>query len=292
MLAFINPGDKVLVFEPAYDAYLPDIIMAGGQMIPVRLNPPDAQYTTWWYDDDELAQAFAQRPKLILLNTPHNPTGKVFRRDELERIAQLCQEYDVIALVDEVYDRLVYDQHEHIHLASLPGMWQRTISANSIGKTFSVTGWKIGWAVAPAHLSRAIRATHQWVTFATSTPMQQASAVALNEADTHGYYTQLVDEYNQRRHHLLGILAQTQLPIIDAEGSYFVSVDVTPLGVSDVYTFCKRLAVEVGVVAIPMSAFYVTPNAPTLVRFCFAKKHSTMDAAAERLQKLTSIDWR
>jgi aspartate/methionine/tyrosine aminotransferase len=137
-----------------------------------------------------------------------------------------------------------------------------------------------------------MRATHQWVTFATSTPMQQASAVALNEADARGYYTQLVTEYNQRRHHLLGILAQTQLPIIDAEGSYFVSVDVTPLGVSDVYTFCKRVAVEVGVVSIPMSAFYVTPNAPALVRFCFAKKYSTMDAAAERLQKLTSIDWR
>ena len=292
MLAFVNPGDKVLVFEPAYDAYLPDIIMAGGEMITVRLNPPDIQHTSWWYDDDELLQAFAQRPKLLLLNTPHNPTGKVFTRAELELIAQLCTEYNVIALVDEVYDRLVYDQHEHIHLASLPGMWQRTISANSIGKTFSVTGWKIGWAVAPAHLSRALRATHQWVTFATSTPMQQASAVALNDADTHGYYDQLVTEYNQRRQHLIRILAQTNLPLMDAEGSYFVSVDVTPLGVSDVYTFCKRLAIEVGVVSIPMSAFYVTPNAPALVRFCFAKKFSTMDAAAERLQKLTSIDWR
>lgn len=291
MLSFINPGDKVVVFEPAYDAYLPDIIMAGGTMLPVRLHPPDAQHASWWYAEADLAQAFAQGPKLILLNTPHNPTGKVFTHAELTHIAHLCQHHNVIAVVDEVYDRLVYDQHQHIHLASLPGMWERTISVNSIGKTFSVTGWKIGWAVAPAALNQALRATHQWVTFATSTPMQQASAVALTQAEHNGYYQQLASEYADRRQYLKHILHQTNLPIIDADGSYFISVDVAPLGVHDVYTFCKRLAVEIGVVAIPMSAFYVTPDAPRLVRFCFAKKHATMDAAAERLRRLHDIQW-
>ena len=232
MLSFINPGDKVVVFEPAYDAYLPDIIMAGGTMLPVRLHPPDAQHSSWWYAEADLAQAFAQRPKLILLNTPHNPTGKVFTHAELSHIAQLCQHHGTLAVVDEVYDRLVYDHHQHIHLASLPGMWERTISVNSIGKTFSVTGWKIGWAVAPAPLNQALRATHQWVTFATSTPMQQASAVALTQAEHNGYYQQLAAEYAERRHYLKDILRQTNLPIIDADGSYFISVDVASVAAS------------------------------------------------------------
>jgi aspartate/methionine/tyrosine aminotransferase len=291
MLAFVNPGDGVVMFEPAYDAYQPDVIMAGGHAIPVRLYPPDAQHNGWHYDDAALEAAFAQRPKLLLLNTPHNPTGKVFSASELQRIAELCQTYNVLAVVDEVYDRLVYDQHQHIHLASLPGMWERTMTVNSIGKTFSVTGWKIGWCVAPANLIIAIRATHQWVTFATSTPMQQASAVALNDARHNGYYDQLISEYSARRIQLNTILRATGLPLIDAEGSYFVSVDVAPLGVSDVRVFCRRLTSELGVAAIPIPAFYLAPGAPALARFCFAKKATTLAAAGERLTRLHDIDW-
>ncbi|MFM2031633.1 MAG: hypothetical protein RLZZ297_398 [Chloroflexota bacterium] len=292
MLSFIDPGDTVVIFEPAYDAYVPDIIMAGGRVIPVRLHPPTATNPQWHYDPQVLADACAQRPKLLLLNTPHNPTGKVFSATELHEIAQLCQQYDILAVVDEVYDRLVYDAHRHIHLASLPGMWERTISLNSIGKTFSVTGWKIGWAVAPAALNAALRASHQWVTFATSTPMQYASAAALLQAESNGYYTQLVAEYSARRTLLRDILTETGLPLVDAQGSYFISVDVAPLGVSDVKVFCRRLVSELGVAAIPITAFYVAPDAPQLARFCFAKKDETMRLAGERLRGLHTIAWR
>ena len=292
MLSFINPGDAVVIFEPAYDAYVPDIIMAGGRVIPVRLHPPTATNPVWHYDPQVLAAACAQKPKLLLLNTPHNPTGKVFSQAELSEIADLCKTHDILAVVDEVYDRLVYDAHQHIHLASLPDMWQRTISLNSIGKTFSVTGWKIGWAIAPAALNAALRASHQWVTFATSTPMQYASAVALMQAESNGYYTQLVHEYGARRVILRDILSQTGLPLIDAAGSYFISIDVAPLGVSDVRVFCRRLVSELGVAAIPITAFYVDPDAPQLARFCFAKKDETMRAAGERLRNLHTIAWR
>lgn len=292
MLSFINPGDAVVMFEPAYDAYVPDIIMAGGRVIPVRLHPPTAEQPQWHYDPQVLAAACAQRPKLFLLNTPHNPTGKVFSHAELSDIARLCQEHDILAVVDEVYDRLVYDQHQHIHLASLPGMWERTISLNSIGKTFSVTGWKIGWAIAPAALNAALRASHQWVTFATSTPMQFASAAALLQAESNGYYALLATEYTARRTLLRDILTQTGLPLMDAEGSYFISVDVAPLGVSDVRVFCRRLVSELGVAAIPITAFYVEKNAPQLARFCFAKKDETMRQAGERLRGLHDIAWR
>jgi len=223
-LALLDPGDKAIVFEPAYDAYVPDIIMAGATPIPVILRPPttdhrppagDAQSrssvvgrqsSAWHFDTDELRAAFEQRPKLIFVNTPHNPTGKVYGRAELELIAALCQEYGVLAITDEVYDRLLYDGAEHMPLAMLPGMWEHTLTLNSVGKTFSVTGWKIGWAVGPAALCQALRAAHQWVTFATSTPMQEATAVALEQAAVSGYYEQLRAEYGERRRLLHDIL--------------------------------------------------------------------------------------
>jgi aspartate/methionine/tyrosine aminotransferase len=307
-LALLNPGDKAIVFEPAYDAYVPDIIMAGAVPVPVKLRPPtkdqrpkakeeiDAASSSlvlgpwssaWWFDPDELRAAFAQRPKLIFINTPHNPTGKVFTRGELELIAALCQEYDVVAIADEVYDRLTYDGAEHVPLATLPGMWERTLTLNSVGKTFSVTGWKIGWAVGPAALNAALRAAHQWVTFATSTPMQEATAVAIEQAGTQGYYEQLRAEYGERRGLLCRILESVGLPTLPVEGSYFVSCDIGALGWRDDRAFCRFLTTEVGVAAIPTSAFYIDPaSAPPLARFCFAKKLATLEAAGERLQRL------
>jgi aspartate/methionine/tyrosine aminotransferase len=321
MLALLNPGDRAIIFEPAYDAYVPDIIMAGAVPVPVRLYPPrldDGRWTkddgkldskiqsgadheplssivhrpssAWHFDPYELRAAFEQRPKLVLINTPHNPTGKVFTRAELELIASLCQEFDVIAVTDEVYDRLVFGGHAHVALATLPGMWERTLTLNSIGKTFSVTGWKIGWSVGPAHLNQAIRAAHQWVTFATSTPMQEASAVAIELAPSQGYYAALVAEYEERRTLLVGVLEQAGLPQLEAHGSYFISCDVSALGFRDTREFCLRLVRELGVAAIPISAFYMDPaGAPPLARFCFAKKLETISAAGERLQKLR--DW-
>jgi aspartate/methionine/tyrosine aminotransferase len=307
VLALLNPGDQAIVIEPAYDAYAPDVIMAGAVPIYVKLNPPtkderpkanDGSSTdpssfvlrpssSWHLDPDELRAAFERRPKLILINTPHNPTGKVFSRAELELIAALCQEFDVLAIADEVYDRMVYDQAEHISLATLPGMWERTLTLNSVGKTFSVTGWKIGYAVGPAALNAALRAAHQWVTFATSTPFQEATAVALEQAAATGYYPQLRAEYDARRSLLRGVLERAGLPTLPVEGSYFISADISALGFADDRAFCRFLTTEIGVAAIPTSAFYADPaSAPAFARFCFAKKHATLEAAGERLLRL------
>src|SRR6266545_4759843 len=318
-LGLLDPGDGAIIFEPAYDAYVPDIVMAGATPIPVQLYPPTkderARYivpphivpprttndesvadpssfvlrpsSSWWFDPDELRAAFARHPKLVFVNTPHNPTGKVFSRAELELIAGLCQEYDVLAITDEVYDRLVYDGAEHVPLATLPGMWERTLTLNSSGKTFSLTGWKIGYAVGPALLNRALRQAHQWVTFATATPLQDAAAVALEQAAANGYYGQLRAEYDERRLLLREILEEVGLPTLPVQGSYFISTDIGALGFRDDGAFCRFLTTEIGVAAIPTSAFYADPSsAPPFARFCFAKKRATLEAARERLQRL------
>jgi aspartate/methionine/tyrosine aminotransferase len=282
MLAFLNPGDEILFFEPFYDAYVADVAMAGATTRVVRLHAPD-----WHFDADELAAAFSDRTKLLLLNTPHNPTGKVFSRAELETIADLCIQHDVTVITDEVYDRIVFDDHQHIPIALLPGMWERTLTVNSTGKTFSMTGWKIGFTVGPADLNAAIRAVHQFSTFATATPFQEAMAVALETAEARGYYQQLRDEYSQRRDRLRAVLADAGLPPLDCQGAYFLLSDVTPHGFDNDVDFCRHLVTEAGVAAIPPSAFYLDPTtAPPLARFCFAKRFETIDAAAERLGRL------
>jgi aspartate/methionine/tyrosine aminotransferase len=282
MLAFLNPGDEVIFFEPFYDGYVADAVMAGGVARVVRLNPPD-----WSFDHDELRAAFNDRTRLFLLNTPHNPTGKVFTRSDLELIAALCAEHDVTVLADEVYDRIVFDDHVHVPIASLPGMWERTLTINSTGKTFSMTGWKIGYTVGPANLNAAIRATHQFSTFATATPFQEAMATALDTAGARGYYDVLRREYAERRDRLRAVLADAGLPPLDCQGSYFLQSDITGYGFTRDVDFCRYLVTEAGVAAIPPSAFYLDPDtAPPLARFCFAKRLETIDAAAERLAKL------
>ncbi len=284
LLALIDPGDEVIVFEPFYDAYVPMIGFAGGVARPVTLHPP-----YWAFDPDELAAAFGPRTRAILINTPHNPTGKVFARAELETIAALCIEHDVIALTDEVYERIVYPDTgaEHLPLATLPGMWERTLTINSTGKTFSMTGWKIGYAVGPAPLNAALRAVHQFVTFATVTPFQEAMAVALEASVTNGYYAQLRDEYTARRDLLADALHAAGLATLPIGGSYFLLADIAPLGFPNDAAFCRFLAAEIGVAAIPPSAFYADPaRAPQLARFCFAKRPETIAAAAERLLRL------
>jgi len=248
------------------------------------LHPPD-----WAFDPDELAAAFGPRARAILINTPHNPTGKVFARAELAAIAALCVEHKVIALTDEVYERIVYPDTgaEHLPLATLPGMWERTLTINSTGKTFSMTGWKIGYAVGPAPLNAALRAVHQFITFATATPFQEAMAVALEASVTNGYYAQLRDEYTARRDLLADALHAAGLATLPIGGSYFLLADIAPLGFPNDAAFCRFLAAEIGVAAIPPSAFYADPTrAPQLARFCFAKRPETIAAAAERLLKL------
>ncbi len=289
MQALLNPGDEAIVFEPFYDAYVPDITMAGGVPRYVRLQPPGPGHPAWHFDPEELRAAFTPRTRLLLLNTPHNPTGKVFTRGELALIAALCTEHDVLVVSDEVYDQLVFEDAVHVPIATLPGMWARTLTINSTGKTFSVTGWKIGYAVGPAPLNDALRAAHQWVTFATATPLQAAAAAALEGALANGYYAQFRAEYAERYRLLRAILAGAGLPTFATEGSYFVMADISRTGFTSDADFCRWLTREVGVAAIPPSAFYAEPaTAPLLARFCFAKRTETLQAAAERLARLKS----
>ncbi len=302
-MALIDPGDEVICFEPFYDAYVPDITMAGGIPRYVRLYPPRLDLphqdlpaqSTWWFDPAELTAAFTPRTRLIILNTPHNPTGKVYSQAELQQIAALCQQYNVIAVSDEVYDQIIYTPARHIPLATLPGMWERTLTINSTGKTFSLTGWKIGYVVAPDHLTHALRQSHQWITFAIATPLQEAMAIALEQAASNGYYAELQAAYLERRDLLWSILKNAGLPPLPVQGSYFIMADIARLGFTDDLAFCRWLTSEIGVAAIPPSAFYAREQTvdtlrqpePLLARFCFAKRLDTLRAAAERLERLT-----
>ncbi len=296
MQALLNPGDEVVLFEPFYDAYVPDVTMAGGVPRYVRLHPPEQAVSTlspqpsalsWWFDPADLKAAFSPRTRLVLLNTPHNPTGKVFTRAELEQIAELAIAHNAIVVADEVYDQLTFTATGHIPIATLPGMWERTLTINSVGKTFSLTGWKVGYAVGPAYLNAALRAAHQWVTFATATPLQAAAAVALEGAIENGYYVTFRAEYAERLALLRSVLEGAGLPTLPVEGSYFIMADISGTGFANDADFCRWLTRDVGVAAIPPSAFYAdATNLPLLARFCFAKNLSTLQAAAERLTVL------
>jgi len=283
--AFLNPGDEIIFFEPFYDSYLASAVMANAVPRPIRLQPPD-----WSFDPDELRAAFNERTRVMLLNTPHNPTGKVFTRPELEFIAALCIEHDVVVLSDEVYDRIVFGDAEHISIATLPGMWERTLTINSTGKTFSMTGWKIGYAVGPANLNAALRAVHQFVTFASQTPFQEAMATALETAEERGYYAQLTAEYDARRVAMAKAIEGAGFTVLPASGSYFLMADPGEVEFATDVEFCKWLIREAGVTTVPPSAFYADPStAPMLARFCFAKKLETIAAAAERLQRIAAV---
>jgi aspartate/methionine/tyrosine aminotransferase len=285
VLAVVEPGDEVIVFEPTYDAYVPDIIMAGGTARPVALRPPE-----WRWDPAELRAAFGRRTRAVILNSPHNPTGKVFSREELEELASLCRSHDAVVISDEVYSEITFDGAKHVPVATLPGMRQRTISIDSMGKTFSVTGWKVGWAVAPASLTNALRAVHQFVTFTNSVPFQEALADGLALAETHGYYDELRTAYAARRDRLATVLREAGLPPMRAQGAYFLLTDTASFGFPDDVAFCRHLTTNVGVAAIPTSVFYTDPqSAPALARFCFAKRNETLDAAAARLRKLRPL---
>ncbi|HXZ43818.1 MAG TPA: aminotransferase class I/II-fold pyridoxal phosphate-dependent enzyme, partial [archaeon] len=248
ILALVNPGDEVILFEPFYDSYVPDILMAGGSPRTITLQPPD-----WHFDRQALADLFTPRTRLVLINTPHNPTGKMFNREELAFVASLCRERDVLVVTDEVYEQIRFDGVEHVPIATLPGMWERTLTVNSTGKTFSMTGWKVGYAVGPPELNRAVRATHQFITFSTSTPFQEAMATALETAVRTGYYEKLRREYTARRDLLAETLASVGLRTLPVQGSYFLLTDLTGMGFQDDLSFCRYLTTEIGVAAIPPS---------------------------------------
>jgi aspartate/methionine/tyrosine aminotransferase len=283
--ALVAPGDEIVVFEPFYDSYLPSAIMANASLRVVTLRSPD-----WSFDPREVAAAFGPRTRLLLLNTPHNPTGKVFNRDELATLAELCQQWDVVAVTDEVYERIVFDDAVHLPLATLPGMWDRTLTINSTGKTFSMTGWKVGYAIGPARLNAPLRAVHQFVTFASATPFQEAMATALERAPELEYYSDLSRDYHRRRDALRSVLDAAGLPTLAVSGAYFLMSDVSHLGFETDVAFCRWLTTEIGVAAVPPSAFYLDPaRAPLLARFCFAKRAETIQLAAERLAKLPEL---
>jgi len=300
MLGLCNPGDEVVLFEPFYDSYRACIAMAGAIPRVVTLHaqphaPPSAPGApapppaTFSFDPDELRAAFSPRTRAVLINTPHNPTGKVFSRDELSLVASLCIEHNVVAISDEVYERLTFDPAlPHIHLASLPGMRERTITLSSLGKTFSLTGWKIGWAVASPDLSAAVRASHQFLTFSTSTPLQHAAAVALRDGEP--YIAGLLEDYRRGRAFLSGALRDLGLPVFACQGTYFLMADHSRLGFPDDVAFCTHLTEKIGVAAIPPSAFYSnTTLGRRLVRFAFCKQRATLEEAVRRLQSLREL---
>jgi aspartate/methionine/tyrosine aminotransferase len=278
ILAVTDPGEEVIVFEPAYDAYAPDVAMAGGTVRAVPLAPPD-----WRFDPARLEAAIGPRTRALILNSPHNPTGKMFQRQELEAIAALCQRHDLLVIADEVYSEIVFGA-PHLSIATLPGMYERTITIDSMGKTFSVTGWKVGWAIAPPPLTAALRAVHQFVTFTNATPFQEALADVLPIAARDGYYVGLRADYARRRGLLTAALRAAELDPLPIAGAYFLLGDPRARGVTDDVAFCRRLIAEVGVAAIPTSVFYTDPAAaPPFVRFCFAKSDETLRSAAARL---------
>jgi aminotransferase len=283
MMGIIDPGDEVVIFEPFYENYGPDAILSGAAPRYVQLREPD-----WTFDPAELAGAFNSRTKAIILNTPNNPTGKVFTRAELETIAALCRKWDVVAISDEIYEHIIYDGHRHVPIAAIDGMAERTVTINSLSKTYSVTGWRVGWAISPASLTGAIRKVHDFLTVGAAAPLQEAGIVALAVAES--YYLQLAAEYRRRRDVLLDILERHRFTCYKPFGAYYIMTDIAAFGFANDVEFARFLVKEVGVAAVPGSSFYSNPAAGrTKLRFCFCKKDETLAAADSRLAKLAKM---
>lgn len=282
LLALVDPGDEVIVLEPFYENYGPDADIAGARPVYVPLRPPENVF-----DRDELRKAFGPRTKAIIVNTPNNPTGRVFTRDELTFIASLCIEHDVVAVTDEIYEHIRYEG-EHIPMATLPGMAERTVTISGASKTFSVTGWRVGWIVAPPELTSGIRKVHDFVTVGAPAPLQEAVAVGLGLG--RAYYDTLSTEYRKRRDLLVGALETAGFAPRRPEGAYYVLCDITPFGFDDDTKFARWLVSEVGVAGVPGSSFYSEPAlGKHLMRFTFCKTHDVLQAAAERLARTKEL---
>jgi aspartate/methionine/tyrosine aminotransferase len=294
MMAIINPGDEIVVFEPYYENYGPDAILSGATPRFVKMSPPKDENSVWTYDEEELTAAFGPKTKAIILNTPNNPTGKVFTRSELEFIRDLCVRWNAFCITDEIYEHILYDGTEHITMARIDGMRDRTIVINGMSKTYSVTGWRVGWAIAPPEATASIRKVHDFLTVGAAAPLQQAGATALKQPQS--YYDKLATSYAEKRARLLKILTQAGFTVFKPRGAYYIMTDISrfpdpdpkrfPAATRDV-RFSKYLVEEIGVATVPGSSFYNDPNdGATQIRFTFCKKEETLAAAEQRLAKL------
>jgi aminotransferase len=280
MMTACNPGDKVIIFSPFYENYVADTILSGAIPIYVGLRPPDFSF-----DPDELRKAFEQRPKALILCNPSNPSGKVFTRQELELIASLAREFDTFVITDEVYEHIVYEPSKHCYIAALPGMFERTISCSSLSKTYSITGWRLGYIIASRTIINEARKVHDFLTVGAPAPLQEAAVAALELPDS--YYAQLQKDYTHKRNVFLSYLDKAGLVYTKPQGAYYVMVDISGMGCESDVEFCEWLVREIGVAAVPGSSFFNEP-VKNMIRFHFAKKEETLKKAGERLLELKS----
>lgn len=284
MMATVDPGEEVVIFEPFYENYAPDAILSDARPRYVPLRAPD-----WTFDREELRAAFNEKTKAVIVCNPNNPTGKVFAREELEYVASLCIEFDALCFTDEIYEHILYPREgrevSHISMAQLPGMRERTVVVNSMSKTYSVTGWRVGYCIAPPHITSAIRKVHDFLTVGAAAPLQAAGAYALRLPRT--YYEELQAEYEARRDKLTPALREAGFDVFTPDGAYYIMTDISRFGFEDDVAFTRHLVREIGVACVPGSSFYSRPELGSRqVRFCFCKKDETLEAAAERLLKL------
>lgn len=282
LMAIVNPGDEVIIFEPFYENYGPGTILTGAKPVYVKLYEPD-----WHFKKEELERAFSKKTKAIIVNNPHNPTGKVFSRKELEEIAELCKRYDCIAITDEIYEYIIYDGKEHILLASIEGMRERTITVSGLSKTFSITGWRIGYAIAPEEISASIRKVHDFLTVCAPAPLQEACATVLNLYED--YFKELRMDYERKRGILMKYLEDAGFKAFKPSGAYYIMTDISDFGFPNDWEFMKFLIKEVGVSGVPGSSFYHDDSGNQKVRFCFCKKEETLHEAGEKLKKINSL---
>ena len=282
LLALIEPGDEVVLFQPMYDAYLPLVRRAGGVPRFVTLKPPH-----WDFTDADLASAFTPRTRVVLFNSPLNPAGTVFPRAALERLARFCIRHDAVALCDEVWEHIVFDGAAHVPMMAIPGMAERTVKVGSAGKIFGLTGWKVGFVVAPPPLMRVLARAHQFLTFTTPPNLQSAVAFGLGKPDDD--FAAMRADLQRSRDRLAGGLAARGFTVLPTAGTYFLNIDLAPLGIADDVAFCQALVAEHGVAAVPVSAFYAEDAVRSVVRFCFAKSDATLDTALERLGPAGSL---
>jgi aspartate/methionine/tyrosine aminotransferase len=279
MLGVLDPGDEVIVFEPFYENYGPDTILAGAVPRTVTLAPPD-----WTFDENELAAAFNARTRGIVINTPNNPTGKVFSPEELAFISELCQRWDAVVFTDEIYEHITYDGYRHVPPGAVPGLEDRTVTISALSKTYAVTGWRVGWIIAPDSLTGGIRSVHDFMTVAAPAPLQEAGAVALAMPET--FYEEVAHQYRERRDTMLRILDETGFVSHPTRGAYYIMADISHLGLGDDVHVAMHMAKEVGVAVVPGSSFFSRPElGKHLVRFAFCKRLETLEEAGARLRK-------